>query len=363
LQRIIISVTNDIVNDQRVKKVCSTLQNNFEITLIGRKLKNSFPVNRPYRVIRMQLLFNKGFLFYAEYNLRLFFKILFLKKDVLLANDLDTLLPNYLISKILNKKLVYDSHELFTEVPELINRPKIRNVWLKIEEFIFPKLKNVYTVNDKISELYYKKYNTPVKVIKNVPFRIIGNDKNALPFQFKGQKIILYQGVINTGRGLELMISAMPLLDNFIFLIIGDGYLTSKIKKLVNEANLNHKVIFLGKIIPEKIIAITKQANLGISLEENLGLNYRYSLPNKIFDYVQSNIPVLASDLPIINLLFEEFKIGEILTSRSPENVAITVKEIVANKHIYQEALKHAAKKYNWENESNKILKIYANLE
>ncbi|MCK5639071.1 MAG: glycosyl transferase group 1, partial [Flavobacteriaceae bacterium] len=144
MQRIIISVTNDLATDQRVKKASNTIQDmGFEVLLIGRKLPNSLPVSRNYKTIRMKLLFKKGFLFYTEYNLRLFFKLLSLKKDVLLANDLDTLLPNFLISKIYSKKLVYDSHELFTEVPELVSRPKIRNVWLKIEEFIFPKLKNV----------------------------------------------------------------------------------------------------------------------------------------------------------------------------------------------------------------------------
>ena len=163
MQRIIVSVTNDLVTDQRVKKVCESLQSfGFYITLIGRKLPNSLPISRDYKVIRMPLLFKTGKFFYAEYNIRLFFKLLFLKKDILLANDLDTLLPNYLISRLFSKKIVYDSHELYTEVPELISRPRTQNVWLKIEEFIFPKLKNVYTVNEKIAEIYSNKYNVPV---------------------------------------------------------------------------------------------------------------------------------------------------------------------------------------------------------
>ena len=115
MKRILISVTNDLATDQRVHKVCETLQEfGFEILLIGRKLPNSLPVNRNYKTTRMNLIFNKGFLFYTEYNLRLFLKLLFTKKDILLANDLDTLLPNFLISRIQNTKLVYDSHELFT---------------------------------------------------------------------------------------------------------------------------------------------------------------------------------------------------------------------------------------------------------
>ena len=161
MKRILISVTNDLATDQRVHKVCETLQEfGFDILLIGRKLPNSLPVNRNYKTTRMNLIFNKGFLFYTEYNLRLFLKLLFTKKDILLANDLDTLLPNFLISRIQNTKLVYDSHELFTEVPELINRPKVQSVWLRIEKTILPKLKNCYTVCQSIADYYNTKYDT-----------------------------------------------------------------------------------------------------------------------------------------------------------------------------------------------------------
>jgi len=342
LQRIIISVTNDIITDQRVKKVCDTLQEfDFKIVLIGRELSNSFPVSRNYKTIRMRLLFKKGFFFYAEYNLRLFFRLFFLKKHILLANDLDTLLPNFIISKLFSKKLVYDSHELFTEVPELISRPKTRNVWLQIEKFIFPNLKNVYTVNDKIAEIYSKKYQIPVKVIKNVPYKIRGIEKFELPFNTDNKKIILYQGSINTGRGLELMIDTMPLLKNCLFVIIGDGDVLYLLKKQVNNLNLNDKVIFLGKILPENLP----------------------NLPNKIFDYIQSKIPVLASDLPVIKSLFDEFKVGEILVNRDPRNLAQIIEKMILEKDSYQEQLIKAADIYIWENESEKLKEIFKNLE
>ena len=114
MKNIIISVTNDLTTDQRVEKICDTLyENKYTITLIGRKLKNSTPISRKYKTQRMSLFFNKGFLFYAEYNIRLFLKLLFLKKDIVVANDLDTLLANYLISKLQSKRIIYDSHELF----------------------------------------------------------------------------------------------------------------------------------------------------------------------------------------------------------------------------------------------------------
>jgi len=154
LPKIIISVSNNLITDQRVSKVCNSLyKNGFDILLIGRPfpLKKTLLIDRPYKTKFIPLLFNKGVLFYAEYNIRLFFILLFLKKDILLANDLDTLLPNFLVSKIQRTKLVFDSHELFSEIPEIVDKPFVKKVWLCLEAFIIPKLKNNYTVCKSIS--------------------------------------------------------------------------------------------------------------------------------------------------------------------------------------------------------------------
>ena len=172
MQRIIVSVSNDLDTDQRVKKVCQTLFDlGFEVILIGRLLPNSLPLKRSYKTVRLQLFFNKGFLFYAELNIRLFFKLLFGKPDILLSNDLDTLLPNFLIHKILKIKLVYDSHELFTEIPELKNRPGIKKIWTTIEKSILPNVDNMYTVNSQIAAYYHSKYRIPVQVIRKLPYK------------------------------------------------------------------------------------------------------------------------------------------------------------------------------------------------
>ena len=154
--RVVVSVINDLSSDQRVDRTCSTLHElGYDVLLVGRKMKKSVSLNpRVYKMTRMTLLFEKGALFYAEYNFRLFFFLLFKKVDVLHANDLDTLLANRIIQKLKGVKLVYDSHEYFTEVPELVEGSFSKRVWLKIERSIFPKLKHVFTVNKSIAEIY-----------------------------------------------------------------------------------------------------------------------------------------------------------------------------------------------------------------
>ena len=168
-KKIIVSVSNDLFTDQRVKKVCQSLhKSNYEVLLIGRKLKNSKNLERPYKVKRLRLFFNNGILFYAELNLRLFIILILSKVDILHSNDLDTLLANYLASKIKKKPLVYDSHEFFTGVPELQEKHFKRKVWEIIENFIFPKLNNIITVNESISRIYYSKYKKEIKIIRNI---------------------------------------------------------------------------------------------------------------------------------------------------------------------------------------------------
>lgn len=371
LKKIIVSVTNDLVTDQRVAKVCNTLHSKgFKVVLVGGLLKNKNKLNRNYKTHRINLVFNKGVLFYVEYTIRLFFYLLVTKKDILLSNDLDTLLANYLVSKVQNKKLVYDSHELFTQVPELINRPAKQKIWLKLEQYILPKLKNTYTVCQSIANYYNELYKTNFKVVRNVPVvntEVLPKGKglgwdNPFPLgRLRWEKVILYQGAINMGRGLELMIETIPLVENAVFVLVGEGDILEKLKQEVKAKTLTDKIIFLGRKTPEELKKITPYADLGISIEEDLGLNYRFALPNKLFDYIHANIPVLVSNLPEMKKIVTTYQVGEIIQDRKPKKLAKQIR-LLLSKSKNEFEFTSAKANLNWQKEQKTILSVFKTL-
>src|SRR5688500_462724 len=148
VKKIIFTVSNDLNYDQRMQRICSTLQDaGYDVTLVGRKrISSNALVAQPYKQVRMNVWFDNGKLFYVELNLRLFFYLLTKPFDIVCGIDLDTIMPCWIASKVKSKTCVYDAHELFTEVPEVISRPAVRNVWLSIEKFIVKRIKYFYTV-------------------------------------------------------------------------------------------------------------------------------------------------------------------------------------------------------------------------
>ena len=356
---VVFSVTNDLQTDQRVDKMCNLFVNQgYQVILVGRKRENSRQLEkRNYQTVRFSMWINKGPLFYLTYNLRLFFFLLNKKVNILYANDLDTLLANYLVSKIKKLQLIYDTHEYFTEVPELINRKIIQSTWSFIERKIFPRLKHVITVNQSIAEVYQKKYGVDIDVVRNLPIRI-EKVKPTINIKVEGQKIIIYQGAINVHRGIEYMVEAMQYLDNTILWIIGDGDIRKDIEDLVNKLNLNDKVKMPGVIPFQKLNQYTRQADLGLSLEEDKGLNYHYALPNKLFDYIQAEIPVLVSPLIEMKNIVEHYQVGELLISHIPRQIAEQINELLSNNQKilqWKANAKIAAKELCWENEQQKV--------
>ena len=354
MKKVFISVTNDLITDQRAHKVASSLlAKGYDVLLIGKRGEKI--ITRNYNCHQLQIVFNKGFLFYLEFNIKLFIFLLFKNCDILLSNDLDTLLPNFLISKLKNNSLVYDSHELFTEVPELLNRKLVKSIWLYIERFCLPNIKYSYTVSESIADYYRNKYQIKMSVIRNFPLTrqlpIIQKDKK--------NRIIIYQGAVNKDRGVELMILAMKYVEAKLY-IVGGGDLLIEMQQLSRQHNLDNKIVFFGKKHFSELLSITQTADLGLSFEEDTCLAYRYSLPNKIFDYINAEIPVLVSDLPEFKKIINQYGVGAILKSRNPKIIADQINMLLSSssEHMFSK-IKLAKKEFSWLNEEKTLLSIF----
>lgn len=357
-KKIFVAVTNDISTDYRVYKICNYLiSKNYEVFVYGRTLPNTIAVERDYKIIRKKHFFNNNFLFYAEFNIRLFFYLIFRKYSYILSNDLDTLPACFFASKLKNINLVYDSHELFSESVELQGRKFVQGFWRKLEDFFLPKIKKSYTVSQSIVEFYDKKYNNKMGLIRNIPLKndVLKVDEVSFPTK---NKTILYQGVLNPGRGLKPMIRALHFIDNLDLIIIGYGKVEDELKAFVNEHKMNERVHFLGRIDRDKLFNYTKKATLGMVLEEPLGLSFQYSLPNKLFDYMHAEIPIIAGNLPEISRIINQYKVGVLVDDYQPKTIANAIHNLLENNALLLEIKENQQKAKAilcWEIERKKL--------
>ncbi len=349
---------NDLSTDQRVHRHCTLLhQHGYDVLLVGRVTSKSVPLDaRPYRMYRMVLPFERGPLFYASYNMALFFQLLVRRADLLFSNDLDTLLPNYLVSKLKRVPLIYDSHEFFTEVPELVHRPKVQRIWRSIEKAILPKLRFTLTVNASIAELYRQLYGIRMKVLRNVPMAasvLQPSSREALGLPSDKKLIILQGSGINMHRGAEEAVEAMKYVDGAVLLILGSGDVVPLLKQRVQQLGIQQKVVFKDRMPYGQMMQHTQLADLGLSLDKDTNVNYRYSLPNKLFDYIQAGIPVLGSDLVEVKRIIEHYDVGEIAVSFEPQKLANQMKRMLTSEKVpaWKANAREASHVLNWEKE------------
>jgi glycosyltransferase involved in cell wall biosynthesis len=340
-------------------RICNSLVDaGYNVWLIGRKTNDSIDlIEKKFHQKRLRCFFNKGFLFYAEYNFRLFLFLLFKKMDGICAIDLDTILACRLIANFKRIPNVYDAHELFCEMKEIVTRPLVYKIWKWIERKTVPHIKYAYTVNHKIAEEFKLLYNVNFEVIRSISVY------NAQPI-IKKEKYILYQGAVNEGRSFETLIPAMQWVDCQL-IICGTGNFINQAKSLVEKFNLHSKVIFKGMIEPLELKKFTEKAYIGITLFEKDAKSNYYSLANRFFDYIHSTTPQLCVDYPIYREINNLYDCCVLIDDLSPESIAQNLNEMLSNDELWQSKRQQceiAAKELNWQKEEIKLIAFYKNI-
>ena len=368
-------MTNDLVYDRRMIRIGESLTTEgYEVLLVGRQFIDSQPFsNQLIKHKRFKLFFNKGKFFYLEYNFRLFFWLLFQRFDIVCGIDLDTILPCFLVSILRGgKPCVYDAHELFTEVPEVVRRPMIRRIWLSIEKFVVPKLKYCYTVSQSVADEFDRRYNVKFEVIRNLPNRAHRPPKKEFapqrensPITHHPSPIILYQGNLNEGRGLETAVEAMQYIEKAELWIAGDGDLGLILRGMVKDMQLENKIRFLGYVQPKDLADITQQAAIGLHISEDKGLSYQYSLANKFLDYIQAGVPQICTQFIEYQRLNDEFNVAILIEKTDLKLLLNALNLLLTDTELYRKLQQNcieAAAVLNWKMEEKKLKEFYKKL-
>lgn len=361
-KRIVCTVSNDLSYDQRMIRICTALaEAGYDVLLAGRELPDSVPLkNEAFRQERLKCIFLKGPLFYLELNLRLFFLLIRSGCLAIYSVDLDTV-PGARLAQLFRRKLwIFDAHEFFTEVPEVVDRPVVKRIWSQVERMILNRADLVITVSDSIANVFKKSAKSHVVVIRNVPFlrsRSVNHMK-------KNLKKLIYQGALNEGRCVEAYIEALTELEDVELILAGEGDLSTSLRDLSRRLKVEDRVHFLGRVDPDVLWEHTCSADLGLNVLEHKGQSYYYSLSNKCFDYMQAGIPQLCSDFPEYRTLNDTWDCM-VFAEPDAHDIAEKIKWLLHDRETYNKMAQNAelaANQLNWEIEKLKLQSVYESI-
>ena len=375
-----------------MQRICGSLsKNGYQVLLVGRSIKGQPALTKqPFEQHRLNCWSQKGPLMYLEFNLRLFFFLLFRPADLFCAIDLDTILPVYFASLIRGKKRVYDAHEYFTQQKEVISRPAIQKVWKAIEGFSLRRFPLGYTVNHWIASAFQAEYGVNYAVVRNLPKlteaakaqhlepsqkTIEMDPSNPSPQavelhsfspspQAEPLPFFIYQGAVNHGRCFETLIPAMQWVAAPLH-IYGTGNFINQSLSIINKHSLNNKIEVFKPLAPHLLQATTPLAHAGITLFEAQGHNQYHSLANRFFDYMMAGIPQICVDYPEYSTINDQWEIALMIPDTRPETIAVGMNKLLGDSVLYHRLKENCLKArmvLNWESEEQVLLAFYRNI-
>jgi glycosyltransferase involved in cell wall biosynthesis len=366
-------VFNSFLNDSRVLKESLSLSHNgYSVTVIAHHDKNLEKEEKHSkltirRVAYLDRTVTKGKIGKLRAYLNYVGESIAYAKEfeILHCNDINTLPIGVIIKKVYNKnvKIVYDAHEYETETYALKGIQK--KITKLVEKFLIKYADKVITVSDSIANEYVKLYgiSKPALVLNTPPFKeVVKYNKFREAFDIEGKTIFLYQGGLTKNRGIELLIEVFQSLNNeSVMVFMGYGDLETYIKETSNNSS---NIFFHKAVSPEVLLEYTVSADFGISTIEDSCLSYRYCLPNKLFEYIMSEVPLIVSNLPEMKKVVNQNDIGVVVETDSIKGTIEAIEKAISlDKEIMKKNLKKAKAFYNWEEQEKVLLKLYKELE
>jgi glycosyltransferase involved in cell wall biosynthesis len=293
-----------------------------------------------------------------------------LAPDVCHGHDLSALPAAWAAARASKARLVYDAHELFTEIGRLGRFPRF--VFRVLETLLIGRADRIITVNDSIADELAKRYGVarPL-VLRNCP-RTAGGvpTREQSPLRARigldpQTPIVLFQGMFMPGRGLENLVQASRAFRTAHLVFMGWGPLRPELEALARAPGAAGRVHFTDGVSLADLLAYTAGADLGAIPYRNVGLNNYYTSPNKLFEYCAAGVPVVASRFPELVKIVEGMGVGRTFDPESPDDIARVVNALLDDPVALEEVRRHAretGRTLTWEFESRKLLDVYASL-
>lgn len=364
-KKICIAFLGNPFHDSRITNLKTSLeQNNCDVKVIGFDWTTpNFQTYRDDDTVVFKLSKTKfSILFYGKFKMLLLKELFKNKADIFFAEEIFSL-PLVKIRTIFGKgKIYYNSRELYAFLGGLRNRKYLQMVFKLIERLFIKKVDLVLTTGEMDSEFLHNYYGiNNTLVIRNIPKLQTPDEKIDLHNKLKldrSTKILLYQGVMIDGRGIELIIDQLDKIDNAVLVLLGDGERRSKWEQLAKKNNVESRVFFLGTIPQNDLIDYTAAGDVGVCLIENISISYYHALPNKLFEYIMAGIPVISSSLPQMKNIVDQFNVGVCVDLEKDTNVSQKLNEMFSDElklKVYKDNCKKAAQELNWDVEFEKV--------
>lgn len=364
-RRATICSQSNFATDYRVEKMRRTLTSlGYSVTLLGRSHPREGRRGGGH-VKYMRMLAWRGPLFYLELNVRLFLRLLLGERQGLVVSvDLDTLPGCLAAARLRGFRLVWDSHELFPEVPEIAHKPFVRRTWWRIQDLCVPCLRPDdigVTVCRPIAEVLQGRYGRRFLVVRNAPAR---DRQETVTEARRGGRLprpftLLYQGAVNVGRGVEEAIEALAGLPECRLVVVGDGDVIGAARELAARVGVADRVEFVGRVPFERLPAYMADADLGLVMLRDLCLNYRYALPNRVFDFIGAGLPILACRLPEIEKIVEGEDVGMCIESLTAKELSEAVRVVMSHPEMlarWRGNMLRLAPSLTWEAETAELV-------